>query len=137
MFPFKDSIIFRNAYKLVPLLVLAYGLSKGIGRGKSLGNFSYAVTVQSEVNNIARRIRQDSAMGDKIPTAEEFPDWIRSNFRKKEGIHRDQAIDLWGNPYGLSIDGAMAKVISAGADKKLGTADDIVADAQIELGATQ
>lgn len=128
---FSNSLIFRNAYKLVPLLVLGYGLSKGVGRGKSLFSFSSAISVQTEVNNIARRIQQTSMMGDPVPTPETFAEFVHANFQQTEGVNRDQAIDFWGQPYVLTIDGAVARVISAGPDRKLGTADDIVAEARL------
>lgn len=127
----RDSIIVRNAYKLIPLLVLVWGLSRGLGKSKSLFSFSYAVAVQNEVNNIARRMGQDALTGMELPSPEKFADYIHGNFARQEGVNRDQAIDMWGNPYTLVYDGGVARVISAGPDKKLGTPDDIVAEAKL------
>ena len=127
----RESIIVRNAYKLVPLIVLAIGLSKGVGKSKSLFHFNYAVAVQSEVNAIARRITQDALTGMTVPTPEDFVTYIHNNFRKQESISRDQAVDLWGTPYSLSVEGGVGRVASAGPDKKPGTSDDLVAEARL------
>lgn len=129
----KDSIIARNAYKLIPLLLLAAGLSKGLGRGKSLFNFSYAVSVQAEINDYARRIQNDSAIGEPVPAPETFGDWLRKNFHKADDVHRDQGVDLWGTPYVLRMTAEGARIISAGPDKIYDTADDLVANARLTL----
>ncbi|HUF14190.1 MAG TPA: hypothetical protein VMN78_13905 [Longimicrobiales bacterium] len=75
---------------------------------------------RDEARAIIKLMRDQEAIGQRLPTARDFDDFLRSRYRaNREGL------DPWGVPYYVKYTGQRAVVGSAGADMEVGTADDV------------
>lgn len=82
------------------------------------------VSVQSEVNSIAKFVYTDS-FDDSIPAPDHFSAYIRARMHARE--KRDSAKDFWGTEYKLEVNPQKILIRSAGPDKTYQNTDDIVA----------
>lgn len=118
---------------LIPLMILAAGVTANADKLKSLIGYSKTIAVQAELHEISKMIILDHVGGVELPTPETFPQYLRENMRPqkaKNGIKRDLSSDQWGTEYHYQYDSARnrIRVISAGADFKFGTADDLYSE---------
>lgn len=75
---------------------------------------------RDEARAIVKLLRDQEAIGQRLPTARDFDDFLRTRHRaNREGL------DPWGIPYYLKYTQAGAVVGSAGADMEAGTEDDV------------
>ena len=75
---------------------------------------------RDETRAIIKLLRDQEAIGQRLPTARDFDDFLRARHRaNREGL------DPWGVPYYIKYTSQGAVVGSAGADMEPGTADDV------------
>ena len=62
----------------------------------------------------------------RLPRQEDFGRWLEATF--KTSVDRDLAIDHWGTPYVYEVNEELNRyrLISAGPDMEVGTADDLM-----------
>ncbi len=116
--------------RLLPLILLAGAAKEGTEKIQPIVDYTTRISVQSEMNVLSRMVLLDYTVESEVPTAEEFPAWVRKSARGKG--ERDPAKDLWGTLYRIERGpGGLVIIISAGKDKQYKTADDL--KAQIHL----
>jgi hypothetical protein len=89
--------------------------------------YTKVVSVQYEVNNIAKMVYLDTLDGTQ-PVAGEFTAYVKKNMKNKVGQTRDTTKDFWGTLYKLQYFPGENKFVvsSAGPDKAFGSDDDII-----------
>lgn len=75
---------------------------------------------KDEARAIIILLRDQEAMGQRLPTNRDFRAWLRRRFRANP-----DGLDPWGLPYYLRFTNAGATVGSGGPDLEPNTADDI------------
>lgn len=113
--------------KLLPLMLMTAGVYQGAEKFEPLLNMVTTVSTQSEINEAAHFIELDVVTGTPMPTPEQFGEYLRKNMRNP-GKPRDFALDQWGTPYKLVVEGRSGfEIVSAGPDKSFDTDDDVKA----------
>lgn len=79
----------------------------------------YRWETKNRLNEIHRVLAREHATGGTLPSAREFPEYLR-NREGEEAVH-----DRWGEPFFLEVDRGSFRVGSAGPDREQGTGDDI------------
>jgi len=80
----------------------------------------YEWKAKDETRTIVNLLRDQEAIGQRLPTRRDFADWLRRRHRANP-----EGLDPWGMPYYIKYDNQGAVVGSAGADLEPNTADDI------------
>ena len=80
-------------------------------------------TAKNRVSEISNLVKRADATGRALPTADDF-----SRFVDIEDMKQNASIDPWGTPYYLVATRRTYQVGSAGKDREVGTADDILSD---------
>jgi hypothetical protein len=75
---------------------------------------------RNEVGVLTRKLAEDFADHKELPTALEFPRWIKRNVKGGKG-----GLDPWGLPYYLVRSEHQITVGSGGPDRQRGSTDDI------------
>ena len=75
---------------------------------------------KDETRAIVKLLRDQEAIGQRLPSAREFHDWLQRRHRANP-----DGLDPWGIPYYVKYTDAGAVVGSAGSDMLVNTADDI------------
>jgi hypothetical protein len=109
--------------RLLPLILVLYGIYKGLEKAKPLIHVFERFTVEVEVTNIIRFMQTD-AVGSELPTPEAFEGYLKKHV-KTAIPGRDTSLDYWGTPFKLEIHERIVIISSAGPDKQFGTEDDI------------
>lgn len=88
-----------------------------------------------EMNEIARAVRMHYLETNHLPL-DNFPAFLRESMTQASGKRtRDPSADLWGTPFRIEKTPYGFRVLSAGPDRKWGTADDLAAGATLsDLG---
>lgn len=76
-------------------------------------------SARNELRSLRRQLEQVQRTGGRLPKPLEFGRYMRSTLMASSGT------DPWSTPYHLVIDRRGARVVSAGPDRELGTADDL------------
>lgn len=84
----------------------------------------YTWSASSRVKEIARKLQANMSHGGSLPEPRLFTAYLRGEYQGADG-----ALDAWGTPIHLQINPTEARVVSAGRDQVLNTADDIVSGA--------
>lgn len=113
-----------DAPRLIPMMIMAAGATKGTQALQPLINQTKIVATQTEVNEISKMLVLDMIEG-KPPAPENFGAYLREHMRAPEEAKRDLAKDIFGGEYRYDITNNMLRVTSPGPDVALGTADDI------------
>jgi hypothetical protein len=77
--------------------------------------------VKYEMSSMARTISAKAFGKNIIPTPGNFRQYLRDSMTSS----KDASLDMWGTPYSFDRKGKAGYIISAGPDKKKGTADDL------------
>lgn len=75
---------------------------------------------RDEARAIITLLRDQEAIGQRLPRTREFPNWLRMRFRVNP-----EGLDPWGLPYYIKYTDEGAIVGSGGPDMEPNTADDI------------
>ena len=75
---------------------------------------------RDEARAIITLLRDQEAIGQRLPRTREFPNWLRMRFRVNP-----EGIDPWGMPYYIKYTNEGAVVGSPGPDLEPDTGDDI------------
>ena len=82
---------------------------------------TYEWSVRSRVSEIARKIEAEHAAGRSVPEVGSIEAFVSRHYRQKDG-----ALDPWGLPFHLTRTSEGLRVVSAGRDHQIGTADDVL-----------
>lgn len=77
-------------------------------------------TVNRRIGEITRKLEADPEKERIVGADAAFVDFLKKSF-----FGADAHLDAWGNPYALRRERFQVRVVSAGPDGVLGTADDI------------
>lgn len=77
-------------------------------------------SVRSRVSEIGRKIEAEIAAGRPVPEVGSIAKFVRRNYTQK-----DSELDPWGTPFHLVRTAQGLRVVSAGRDGELHTADDV------------
>jgi hypothetical protein len=81
----------------------------------------YEWKAKDETRAIVKLLRDQEALGQRLPTRRDFADWLRRRHRANP-----TGLDPWGMPYYIKYSSRGAAVGSAGADLEPDTPDDII-----------
>lgn len=82
----------------------------------------FSWTTRDRVDRLAFEVGREAARRGEEPTPWDFQRVLRRMY----GSRHDARLDPWGTPYSLRSAGGRFRVLSAGPDRRRGTADDIV-----------
>lgn len=77
-------------------------------------------SVRSRVSEIARKISAEQAAGRSIPAVGTIEQFVSRHYRQA-----DSHLDPWGTPFHLVRTAEGLRVVSAGRDEAIHTADDV------------
>jgi hypothetical protein len=83
----------------------------------------YEWNARNRVKEIHQLVKRADVMGRQMPTRNDF-----AQFVEMEDMKENASIDPWGTPYYLVPSRTGFRVGSAGRDRQVGTADDILSN---------
>lgn len=119
------TAVLRLLFKLAPLLVLLYAFRSGTASAVALvadmKNWIGAGLAHLEMSRIGSALESEYGFSGRFPG--DFPAFLRETLERPGS---DPALDRWGTPLELLVEGGHYEIVSWGPDATLGTADDIV-----------
>jgi len=124
-------------------MIILAGTAANLDKFKALLHYTQNVAVQAELNEITKMIILDKISGDALPTADQFPDYLRKNMRvptsssygnatQAAQLARDVSKDQFGTPYRLTYADNKVRVTSAAFDLTFDTSDDIYSERELQ-----
>lgn len=124
-----------NLFRLLPLAALGYVCSANSGvLKKNLRAFEQSMDILGavqttassvEMSEIARAVRMYHLESNTLPL-DHFEAFLKEHMTQASGKRtRDPSRDLWNTPFRIAKTRDGFKILSAGPDKKWGTADDV------------
>jgi len=80
----------------------------------------FSWSVRNEARSLAQELQKREISGQPLPRPQDFQTYLQ-----RRTISGTPGLDKWGSPYYMLLGGDSVTVVSPGADRRPGTADDI------------
>lgn len=97
--------------------LLDRSVGKLFGRGRDR---VFEWSARSEARSLAQELQKREISGQALPRPQDFQSYLQ-----RRTISGTAGLDKWGSPYYMLLGGDSITIVSPGADRRPGTADDI------------
>jgi hypothetical protein len=118
------TLLIRFIWRLLPLLVILYGLRHGTAQARKAFKAAQdvvLVTISGSDLNSAKSVIELQFI-DGTPPPDDIVKFMRKNVRSRR---HDVGVDPWGTEYKSSYDGRNLTIYSCGPDTVCGNSDDL------------